>query len=62
MLFIIIIIITVLLPCTCMVVKETRNWHIMPLNNATLLRIFIYLFYLNHTHNNGIHFHKLYKQ
>ena len=21
----------------CVVVKETRNWHIMPLNNATLL-------------------------
>ena len=29
------IIITVLLHCV--VVKETRNWHIMPLNNATLL-------------------------
>ena len=29
------IIITVLLHCV--VVKETRNWHIMPLNYATLL-------------------------
>ena len=24
--------------------------------------LFIYLFYLHHTHNNGIHLHKLYKK
>ena len=42
------IIITVLLHCV--VVKETRNWHIMPLNNATLLflnamiKMIVYIF------------------
>ena len=30
--------------------------------NSNHYNITIYLFYLHHTHNNGIHLHKLYKQ
>ena len=29
---------------------------------SEFIYLFIYLFYLHHTHNNGIHLHELYKQ
>ena len=32
------------------------------LANQSNFELFIYLFHLHHTHNNGIHLHKLYKQ
>ena len=39
--------------------RDMREWMTKEVHSIYL---FIYLFYLHHTHNNGIHLHKLYKQ